>query len=107
MRDVPKEPFISTARSETIRKAIIAIIERDAYSAKEISAEIGIREKEVYEHLEHVRKSMGNPFIVIPSKCKKCNFIFEKRAKLKKPGKCPVCHNQSIEAPLFKIQKDH
>ena len=106
MREVPKEPFISIARSETIRKAIIVIIERDEYSAKEISAEIGIREKEVYEHLEHVRKSRGKTFIVIPAQCRKCNFIFEKREKLKKPGKCPVCHNQSIEAPLFKIQKE-
>lgn len=104
MKEAPKEPFISVARNETIRKGIIAIIERDEHSAKDISAEIGIREKDVYDHLDHIRKSRGKAFIVTPARCKKCNFIFEKREKLKKPSKCPICHNQTIKAPLFKIK---
>jgi len=83
---------------------MIALLEHDEYSGKDISAEVGIREKEVYEHLEHIRKSAGKAFIVTPARCRKCNFIFDKREKIKKPGKCPVCHNQSIEAPLYAIR---
>jgi hypothetical protein len=33
----------------------------------------------------------------------KCGFIFRKRDRLKKPGRCPVCHGEHIQDPLFSI----
>jgi len=107
MKNVEKVPFISPPRGETLRQGIIALIGRGEYSAKEISAEIGIREKEVYDHLEHIKRSVGKAFIVTPAKCRKCGFVFEEREKLAKPGRCPVCRYQTIEAPLFKINKGY
>lgn len=104
MKTFPKEPFISVERDETIRQSIITFIEKKDRSAKDISIHVSIGEKEVYDHLEHIRKSTGKAFIITPARCRKCNFIFEKRSKLKKPGKCPVCHNQLIEPPLFYIE---
>jgi hypothetical protein len=40
---------------------------------------------------------------VTPAECRKCGFVFQKREKLKKPGKCPICRSESIEEPLFGI----
>jgi hypothetical protein len=42
--------------------------------------------------------------MVIPAACKKCNFVFRKRDRLKKPGRCPLCHGESIDDPLFHIR---
>jgi predicted Zn-ribbon and HTH transcriptional regulator len=77
-----------------------------ALSAHEISGYVGIPEKEVYGHLEHIQRSLnksGNKFVVIPAACKRCGFVFKKRGRLKKPGRCPVCRGESIEEPLFSI----
>ena len=100
-----KGPYISPERLETIRQSIESFIGLRAMSAKEISSSVGIPEKEVYDHLEHIRKSMGRSFRVEQSRCKKCGFEFEKRERLKKPGKCPSCKGESISPPLFSLKK--
>jgi hypothetical protein len=103
-----KEPFVPVERQETIRQKIISVLEGKTLSAKDISADVRVSEKEIYEHLEHIQmttnKSKHN-FIVTPAACKKCGFIFRKRDKLKKPGKCPVCRGELIQEPLFSIKK--
>lgn len=104
MKKKEKSPFISVPRNQTLRQSMILIMEEREVSARELSAETGIREKEVYDHLEHIRKTMGKDFIITPAQCRKCHFIFEKRNRLKKPGRCPLCHSEIIEAPLFKIK---
>jgi hypothetical protein len=106
MKERPRQPFVPVERNETIRQKIIALLESNTLSAKEISVEIGISEKDVYGHLEHIRQTInkGNQaFIVTPAECKKCGFVFRKRERLKKPGRCPVCRNESIREPLFSI----
>jgi len=84
------------------------ILEGKVFSAKVISAEVGISVKEVFDHLEHIQKSVnrGNYHLVItPAECKKCGFVFRKRERLKKPGKCPVCRGESIQEPLFCLRR--
>jgi predicted Zn-ribbon and HTH transcriptional regulator len=103
-----REPFIPVERHETIRQKIISLLEGKTLSAREISVEACISEKEVYEHLEHIHRTfnkMKHNLIVTPSACKKCGFVFRKRDKLKKPGKCPVCRNEVISEPFFSIKK--
>jgi len=94
-------------RTGTIRQEIILLLEENAaLSAKDISAEVRIPEKEVYGHLEHVQKSLtkvGHHLHVKPAECLKCGFVFAKREKLKTPGRCPVCHEEHIQEPLFSI----
>jgi predicted Zn-ribbon and HTH transcriptional regulator len=102
-----KESFIPPERHETIRQKIISLIEEGTLSAKEISAGAGISEREVFSHLEHIQRTLGkgrHGFVVKPAVCKKCGFIFRKRDRLNKPGKCPVCHGESIQEPLFFIE---
>jgi transcriptional regulator len=103
-----KEPFIPVERHETIRHKIISLLEGKTFSSKEISVEVSVSEKEVYEHLEHIQRTINkreHNFIVTPAVCKKCGFVFRKRDRLKKPGKCPMCRNEVIQEPLFSVRK--
>ncbi len=93
---------------DTVRREIVAALEAGERSARDLSSEIGIPEKEVYSHLEHIRKTMsaaGRQLHMTPAECRKCGFVFSKRERLKKPGKCPVCRGESIHEPLFSIEE--
>ncbi len=106
MKEKPLKPFVPVERHETIRQKIISLLESNTLSAKDISVEIGISEKEAYEHLEHIQRTINKrnqTFVVTPAECKKCGFVFRKRERLKKPGRCPVCKNESVREPLFSI----
>ena len=106
-RPKPKEPFVPVERQDTIRHEIIAALKDQTLSAKDISAEVHVSEKDVYEHLEHIERSThatGHQLTVIPAECEKCGFVFKKRERLKKPGRCPVCHGEKIQEPLFSIK---
>jgi predicted Zn-ribbon and HTH transcriptional regulator len=102
-----REPSIPEERSETVRREIAAVLKGSALSAKEISAQVRLSEKEVYDHLEHIRRTLNKKdcrFIVQPAECIKCGFVFRKREKLKKPGRCPVCKGELIQEQLFNIR---
>lgn len=106
MKNKPKQPFIPFDRKETIRKGIISALKEKTLSAKVLSGILRVSEKEVYDHLEHIQKTIErseNTLLVTPAECRKCGFVFKKREKLKKPGRCPECRNESIEEPLFQI----
>ncbi len=107
MRKKPKEETVPQERQDTIRRQMRTVLEQCPCSAKDLSADIRISEKEVYAHLEHIEKSLSKssrPLIVTPAVCKKCSFVFSKRDRLKKPGKCPVCRGESIQEPLFSLE---
>ena len=108
MKKKPKEPSVPVERRETVRQEIITLLEEKTFSAREISACVAVPEKEVYEHLEHIRRTINkgeHNLLVTPALCKKCGFIFRKRERLSKPGKCPVCRNEVIGEPLFSVKK--
>ncbi|RMG04543.1 MAG: transcriptional regulator, partial [Nitrospirae bacterium] len=89
-----KEPEIPTGRSETLRKEMISLLEQEPLTPSEIAYEIGVKEQEVYEHLMHIQRSLshrGKRLSVTPPECLGCGYIFRKRDRLKRPGKCPVC----------------
>ena len=105
MKKKPKEPFIPAQRQVTIRQSIIAVLEEKTLSAKEISAAVRASEKDVYDHLEHIRKKKDICLSVDPAECRKCGFVFRKRKRLKKPGRCPECRSESIQEPCFSIKR--
>jgi hypothetical protein len=108
MHKPPREPPEPIERHETIRHYIIALLQSYTVSAKEISGYLRITEKDVYDHLEHIRKTMNKGdfhLVVNPAKCEKCGFIFRKRGRLSRPGKCPICHSNLIIPPLFSVVK--
>ncbi len=105
----PKEPAVPVERNETIRQEILSLLGEQGISAKEISGAVHIAEKDVYDHLEHIDRSThttGNHLTIIPAECMKCGFVFKKRERLKKPGRCPVCRGEQIQDPLFSIRSE-
>jgi predicted Zn-ribbon and HTH transcriptional regulator len=72
-------------------------------SAREISQALHVTEKEVYDHLEHIRRS-GRHLAVTPAVCRGCGYVFSKRDRLTPPGKCPLCRHEAIAEPLFGLR---
>jgi predicted Zn-ribbon and HTH transcriptional regulator len=106
MKKKPKEPFVPVVKQDTIRHEILALLKEQELSAKEISTEVRISEAEVLDHLEHIRVMIRKEkahIVVTPAACKKCGFVFKKRDRLTKPGKCPLCRCEQIREPRFVI----
>lgn len=100
------KPFAPADRKETVRRRILSLLSDRPLTARQISSHIGIPEKEVYAHLPHVKKTVGNlgeSLSVIPAECNGCGFLFRKRERPTRPGRCPVCRSESISEPIFTI----
>jgi len=102
-----KESHIPVARVNTIRQHIISLLREYALSAKEISLYLKISEKDVCDHLKHIKRTInkGNIHLTMkPAQCEQCGFEFKKRERFSKPTKCPICHSSLIYSPLFSIK---
>ena len=91
---------------QTVRQKIIALLNEAEVDAREISREVGIREKEVYEHLVHIAKSLatkGKALLIEPSRCLSCGYVFEDRKRFTRPGRCPSCKQSHLQSPSFSI----
>jgi transcriptional regulator len=90
----------------TIRQQIIIHLEDKEMTAKEISQAVSVREKEVYEHLAHIARSVINQkkeLITEPPRCLRCGFVFKDRKRLKPPSRCPKCKNEHIQNPSYRV----
>ncbi len=97
------------AGADTLRRNIMALLSaKDGFlSAQEISRQFRIPEKDVYIHLEHIRRTARRSrqeLKVLPAVCNICGFAFNKRNRLFKPGRCPVCRRQHISPPGFSLK---
>jgi predicted Zn-ribbon and HTH transcriptional regulator len=100
------DPPTPIEEKETVRRQIRAYLEEGPHTAKELSVAIHRPEKEIANHLEHLRKSLrteGLRLTQVPAECRGCGFVFRKRDRLKGPGRCPVCKGESISDPSFRI----
>jgi predicted Zn-ribbon and HTH transcriptional regulator len=94
------------ARGESIRRALLAELERGPASAHELSGAVGIPERDVAQHLQHLArtaKARGETLLVEPARCEGCGFKFEKRERFTKPGRCPACRGSHLVAPRFAL----
>ena len=101
-----QEP-VPAERAETLRQRIRALLAGPPLTLKEISGEVRISEKDVVGHLEHLERSLhhqGCALAVEPAECGRCGFVFAKRERLKKPGRCPVCRGEVIHEPLYSVR---
>ena len=93
--------IIPQERNATIRQELMRLLAGSQLSVSVLSKEIRKSEKEIYDHLEQIKRS--GLLLIIPARCNDCGYLFEKRARPKKPSKCPKCKGTHIEQPLFSI----
>jgi transcriptional regulator len=104
------EPPVPGERGSTVRSALKEALRtgsaEELRTAKDLSAAVGIREKDVAEHLEHLERSLkpeGLRLQVEPAECLACGFVFRDRTRLTRPGACPKCRSTRIDPPAFRI----
>lgn len=91
---------------QTIRQQMIALLSREQHNALGLSMALKICEKEVCDHLSHIRRSLASQkrkLDVTAARCLECLYVFEDRARLTKPGKCPRCKGTHIEDPKYRV----
>jgi len=93
--------------TKTIRQEMIDLLGEFELDALAISQELRIREREVYDHLPHVARSVrgqGKRLIITPPECLKCGYVFEGRTRFTKPGRCPECRETRIQNPTYRVE---
>jgi len=91
----------------TIRRQIIEALKEENLSALDISQLIGIREREVYDHLGHIQRTISSQkenFKMTPPRCLKCGYHFMQRSRLTKPSRCPQCKGTRLTRPTYRIE---
>lgn len=91
----------------TVRRQIIEVLKEENMSALDLSQLIGIREREVYDHLDHIKRTISGKresLVVTPSNCLKCGYEFTRRARLTKPSRCPLCKGTRLTRPTYRIE---
>ncbi|MBW2038072.1 MAG: transcriptional regulator [Deltaproteobacteria bacterium] len=82
------------------------LLSKKDMSARELSQAMGIREKEVYEHLPHIARSAAaqrKRLIIRPFRCLACGYVFQDRKRFTRPGRCPHCKRSHIQEPTYRI----
>jgi transcriptional regulator len=98
-RDLP-------ARETTVREALRRALREERLTARDLSARVGIGEKDVAEHLQHLARSLkpGEERLhVEPARCLGCGFVFTDRARLGKPSRCPRCKGQRLTPARYAV----
>lgn len=94
---------------KTVRQRIIELLTGTRLSSHQLAQMLGIPERQVEEHLPHVVKSVARDrsrrFVLEPSTCPDCSFIFRERTRLTRPSRCPRCHGESITPPRYGIEQ--
>lgn len=82
-------------------------LRRGPVGVREISVRAGVSERHIPEHLRHLKKSLKGQGLRLssrPAQCLECGFIFAKRERVSKPGRCPVCRGSRVAGPQFFIE---
>lgn len=91
----------------TVRQQMIELLREEELDAMELSQVLSIPEKEVYEHLPHLVRTLGSSrekLIISPYLCLKCNYSFAGRTRFDRPGRCPRCKHTHIRMATYTIR---
>ena len=92
---------------QTIRQEIIDLLNSEELTIRDLSQAVSLQEKEIVGHLGHIERSLqrqGKKLMISPYKCLTCGFVFEKRTRFTKPGRCPDCKNSHIQVAQFYVK---
>jgi hypothetical protein len=104
MKNRTKPLQVPVDRQDTLRHEIMNLLSRESLAAREISEQVGIQEKDVLGHLEHIKIALHGGLVMESALCMACGFSFRKRERLKGPGRCPVCRSEHIAEPCFSMR---
>jgi hypothetical protein len=91
---------------QTTRQQMIVLLSENEYSARDLSVALSIREKEVCDHLAHIKRSVASQkkkLSITSAQCLECRYVFRDRGRLSKPGRCPRCKGEHIQDPKYRI----
>lgn len=94
-------------RGETVRAALRQALREGPATARDLSQAVGIREKDVADHLAHLSRSLARSseqLVLEPASCIACGYRFTTRTRLERPGACPSCRSTRIDPPVFRIE---
>ena len=76
-------------------------------TARDLSRSIGIPERDVAGHLEHLARSLrrtGERLVLEPATCLQCGFVFTRPTRYTRPGHCPKCRSTRTTLPAFHVE---
>jgi len=97
-----------TTQAGTPRHRLRRCLERGgAWTARELSQQASLSEREVVEHLAHLERTLqreGAALTIEPALCLECGFRFDERTRAKRPSRCPGCRSERIAPPRFALR---
>jgi hypothetical protein len=91
----------------TIRQQILREITGTLRSSRQLAELIRIPERDIEDHLTHLVRSVSRDrtrrFVMDPSACQSCSYVFRERTRLRRPSRCPRCRSEDISPPRFGI----
>ena len=98
---------VPTERGATIPSLIRAALTAGPKTARELSGELHLAERDVVRHLEHLERSLREAdalLVVEPPACLSCGFVFRKRERLSRPSRCPACRGERLTSARFAVE---
>jgi len=95
--------------ARTPRQRIMELLTGTRLATHQLAQMLAIPERQVEDHLFHVVKSITRDktsrFVLEPSRCQDCDFVFCDRRRLTRPSRCPHCRSEGITAPRYGIDR--
>lgn len=92
----------------TARQRLVELLMDTRLTARQLAERLGMPERQIEDHLQHVVRSLlrdrTRRFLLEPSSCQECGFVFRGRKKLTCPSRCPRCRSESIAVPRYGIE---
>jgi transcriptional regulator len=92
----------------THRQQIVLLLQRENLGARDLSQALGLPEKEIYDHLEHIARTARHQGLHLELNpgpvCLACGYTFKNRQRLTPPGRCPKCRATHIAEALFALE---
>lgn len=98
---------MSGQTARTARQRMLELLEGQELSSRSLAELLSIPVRDVEDHLTHlvktVRHHSDKQFLLSPSQCQDCGFVFGQRTRLTQPSRCPQCRSEFITPPRYRI----
>lgn len=89
---------------QTPRERLMELLEKGEFDVEQLAEFTDRPVRDVLDDLEHVRRSAGDRFVVVPPECRACEFVFDDRDRLDRPSRCPSCREERVDGPWFHVE---